>query len=43
MQAIVAKLQKLHRNNVTFRSYPKRLLDENPLARSALRFGRQAN
>src|SRR5438874_8024680 len=29
MQAIVAKLQKLRRNNVTFRSYPKRLLDEN--------------
>src|SRR5216110_3912837 len=29
IQAIVAKLQKLRRNNVTFRSYPKRLLDEN--------------
>jgi glutamate---cysteine ligase / carboxylate-amine ligase len=29
MQAIVLKLQKLRRNNVTFRSYPKRLLDEN--------------
>ena len=29
MQAIVAKLQKLRRKNVTFRSYPKRLLDEN--------------
>src|SRR5216110_3458507 len=29
MQAIVAKLQKLRRDNVTFRSYPKRLLDEN--------------
>ena len=29
MQAIVFKLQKLRRNNVTFRSYQKRLLDEN--------------
>lgn len=29
MQAIVCKLQKLRRNNVTFRSYPKRLIDEN--------------
>ena len=29
MQAIVSKLQKLRRNNVTFRSYPKRLIDEN--------------
>jgi carboxylate-amine ligase len=29
MQAIVCKLQKLRRDNVTFRSYPKRLLDEN--------------
>ena len=29
MQAIVAKLQKLRRDNVTFRSYPRRLLDEN--------------
>jgi carboxylate-amine ligase len=29
MQAIVAKLQKLRRDNVTFRSYPKRLIDEN--------------
>jgi len=29
MQAIVSKLQKLRRDNVTFRSYPKRLLDEN--------------
>ena len=29
MQAIVVKLQKLRRDNVTFRSYPKRLLDEN--------------
>jgi glutamate---cysteine ligase / carboxylate-amine ligase len=29
MQAIVFKLQKLRRNNVTFRSYTKRLLDEN--------------
>src|SRR5205809_1900992 len=28
MQAIVFKLQKLRRNNVTFRSYQKRLLDE---------------
>ncbi len=29
MQAIVCKLQKLRRANVTFRNYPKRLLDEN--------------
>jgi glutamate---cysteine ligase / carboxylate-amine ligase len=29
MQAIVFKLQKLRRDNITFRSYPKRLLDEN--------------
>src|ERR1043166_5049245 len=29
MQAIVFKLQKLRRHNVTFRSYSKRLLDEN--------------
>ena len=29
MQAIVAKLQKLRRQNVTFRSYPRRLIDEN--------------
>src|SRR5213080_3353312 len=29
MQAIVLKLQKLRRYNVTFRSYPRRLLDEN--------------
>jgi glutamate---cysteine ligase / carboxylate-amine ligase len=29
MQAIVFKLQKLRRNNVTFRSYSKRLIDEN--------------
>jgi carboxylate-amine ligase len=29
MQAIVAKLQKLRRDNVTFRRYPKRLIDEN--------------
>jgi carboxylate-amine ligase len=29
MQAIVFKLQKLRRNNITFRSYQKRLLDEN--------------
>ena len=29
MQAIVFKLQKLRRNNVTFRNYPKRLIDEN--------------
>src|SRR5438094_7004679 len=29
MQAIVAKLQKFRRNNVTFRSYPRRLIDEN--------------
>jgi glutamate---cysteine ligase / carboxylate-amine ligase len=29
MQAIVAKLEKLRRQNVTFRMYPRRLLDEN--------------
>jgi carboxylate-amine ligase len=29
MQAIVAKLQKLRRQNVTFRNYPRRLIDEN--------------
>ena len=29
MQAIVAKLQKLREQNTTFRSYPRRLLDEN--------------
>ncbi len=29
MQAIVFKLQKSRRNNVTFRSYPRRLIDEN--------------
>jgi carboxylate-amine ligase len=29
MQAIVAKLQKLRRQNVTFRMYPRRLIDEN--------------
>ncbi len=29
MQAIVAKLQKLRRQNVTFRSYPRQLIDEN--------------
>src|ERR1044072_923043 len=29
MQAIVCKLQKLRRDNVTFRSYPQRLIDEN--------------
>src|ERR1044071_3953239 len=29
MQAIVFKLQKLRRDNVTFRNYPKRLIDEN--------------
>ncbi len=29
MQAIVFKLQKLRRDNVTFRCYPKRLIDEN--------------
>src|SRR5207253_3872127 len=29
MQAIVLKLQKLRRDNVTFRSYPRRLIDEN--------------
>ncbi len=29
MQAIVCKLRKLHLQNTTFRSYPRRLLDEN--------------
>jgi carboxylate-amine ligase len=29
MQAIVLKLHKLRRQNVTFRSYPRRLVDEN--------------
>ena len=29
MQAIVAKLQKLRRQNVTFRMYPRRLIEEN--------------
>ena len=29
MQAIVFKLQKLRRQNVSFRTYPRRLLDEN--------------
>ena len=29
MQAIVAKLQKLRQQNVTFRMYPRRLIDEN--------------
>src|SRR6202007_1668660 len=29
MQAVVAKLHKLRRQNVTFRSYPRRLIDEN--------------
>jgi carboxylate-amine ligase len=29
MQAIVLKLYKLRRDNVTFRSYPRRLIDEN--------------
>jgi glutamate---cysteine ligase / carboxylate-amine ligase len=29
MQAIVFKLQKLRRDNVTFRNYPRRLIDEN--------------
>src|SRR5437588_242268 len=29
MQAIVSKLEKLRRQNVTFRSYPRRLIDEN--------------
>jgi glutamate---cysteine ligase / carboxylate-amine ligase len=29
MQAIVVKLQKLRRQNVTFRMYPRRLIDEN--------------
>src|SRR3984893_7731686 len=29
MQAVVMKLQKLRRQNVTFRMYPRRLIDEN--------------
>jgi carboxylate-amine ligase len=29
MQAIVSKLQKLRRQNMTFHSYPRRLIDEN--------------
>jgi len=29
IQAIVVKLQKLRRDNVTFRNYPRRLIDEN--------------
>jgi carboxylate-amine ligase len=29
MQAIVSKLEKLRRQNVTFRMYPRRLIDEN--------------
>src|SRR5947208_12181322 len=29
MQAIVFKLQKLRRDNITFRNYPRRLIDEN--------------
>jgi glutamate---cysteine ligase / carboxylate-amine ligase len=29
MQAIVFKLQKLRQDNITFRSYPRRLIDEN--------------
>jgi carboxylate-amine ligase len=37
MQAIVCKLQKLRRDNVTFRSYPRRLIDENRWR--ALRYG----
>src|SRR5438093_6454637 len=37
MQAIVFKLQKLRRNNVTFRSYPRRLINENRWR--ALRYG----
>ena len=37
MQAIVFKLQKLRRDNVTFRSYPRRLIDENRWR--ALRYG----
>ena len=37
MQAIVFKLQKLRRDNVTFRSYPRRLINENRWR--ALRYG----
>src|SRR5205814_1041702 len=37
MQAIVFKLQKLRRDNVTFRSYPRRLINEN--RSRALRYG----
>ena len=29
MQAIVMKLHKLRRQNITFRNYPRRLIDEN--------------
>ena len=29
MQAVVVKLQKLREQNVTFRSYPRRLIEEN--------------
>ena len=29
MQAIVVKLHKLHEQNITFRNYPRRLIDEN--------------
>ena len=38
MQAIVAKLQKLRRQNVTFRSYKRRLIDGNRWRAS--RYGR---
>src|SRR5213592_3201581 len=37
MQTIVSKLQKLRRKNVTFRNYPRRLIDENRWR--ALRYG----
>ena len=43
MQAIVFKLQKLRRNNVTFRSYPKRLIDENRWRAGRYGSGRQAD
>ena len=50
MQAIVFKLQKLRRHNVTFRSYPRRLIDENRWRASRygldgklIDFGRWAN
>jgi len=29
MQAIVVKLQKLRKQNITFRNYPRRLIEEN--------------